>query len=105
MTPGTRVRKALTYGVAFAAVLALLAFAAASVISLRHQDKVDLALCRTTVDSRRADRVQWLTLRDLILLQTEDEEARKEFRELIAGVLEPIPPLVCVDNKPVPKEG
>jgi hypothetical protein len=85
--------------------VSFLTLALAGIYSVRQQNHINRELCQSTVDNRAADRVQWTTLRDLVLPTLPDRDSRLEFERLIAGVLQPIPPLECRDNKPVPKEG
>jgi hypothetical protein len=93
------------YFAAVAAFLGLFLFALAGIYTFRQQDHVNASLCQNVVENREADRIQWLTLRQLILPTLESEEARNATTRLIDGVLRPIPSLECVDNKPIPKEG
>lgn len=80
-------------------------FLTVAVVTFYHQQKVNLELCENVVENRVADRVQWITFRNLILPTLETSEQKQSLDVLIEGVLRPIPNLECVDNKPVPKEG
>jgi hypothetical protein len=69
---------------------------------VRQSSEVDRRLCQQTVQNRDAVRATWNAARMIFLARSENDE---EINSLFDEVLAPIPPLECVDNKPVPKEG
>jgi hypothetical protein len=87
----------------FACSLAL--FALAAIYTLRQQENINVRLCEGTVENREAVRETWNAARVLILRRQTDGKERTLTNEFFDGVLRPIPPLECVDNKPIPKGG
>jgi hypothetical protein len=77
-------------------------FLVSSFYAYNQQRRVNSALCRNVVENRGADRIQWITFRN-ILLPSIPEAERPQLRDLVDAVLEPIPALHCVNNKPVKK--
>jgi hypothetical protein len=75
----------------------------AGIYTVHQQERVNEQLCLSTVANRQADRVQWITLRDLTLPTLESDNEKIAFARLVEGVLDPIPELVCHNNKPVVK--
>lgn len=97
-------RYAERYGPYLAAgcvMLSLLVLGWTSVNDNHHQQQVDRELCEGTVANRDAIRAAFTNARLVSLDHTEDPEA---VNNIFAAILQPIPPLECVDNKPVPKE-
>lgn len=78
--------------------LSLTMAAGALVYSFGQQRNLDQALCQQTVDNRMGNRVTWNAARNLILRTSENPDGINEFFD---AILETIPPLECVDNKPV----
>lgn len=67
----------------------------------REQERnrqVQQALCQQTVDNRTATRLTWEAARAFILTRGGDRQDTNEFFEAVLAV---IPPLKCVDDKPV----
>jgi hypothetical protein len=87
-----------------AVTISLVILLLAGTYTFRQQQHVNSELCASTVENRAADRVQWITLRKLTLPTIESDAEREDFKQLIDGVLRPIPLLTCVNNKPVLKE-
>lgn len=85
-----------------AVLIAMVGFVVTLGVGLFLQERTDERLCRVNVANREAIRSTWLAARELILPTADDPEALNAF---FTGVLKPIPPLECVDNQPVPKEG
>lgn len=90
---------------AISVAMAFVIFALAGLYSFQQQNHVSARLCEANVINRRAIRVTWKAAEEFILIGESDPEARRAAREFFAAVLRPIPPLECVDNQPVPKEG
>jgi hypothetical protein len=87
------------------AALAAVSFVALTVAALYRTDlssRVDRELCKQTIENRDAIRATWNTAREVFIARGASEE---QINALFDEVLRPIPPLTCVDNKPVPKEG
>jgi len=93
------------WALAGAYVVGVILLLGAMVYTFAQQEHVNQELCASTVANREADRVQWITLGRLIEPTIDTEEGRERMRALIAGVLRPIPPLECIDDKPIPREG
>lgn len=83
-------------------LLALCGFVVTLATGLLIQERTDNKLCQSNVENRAAIRSTWLAAQQLILPTSENPEAIRAF---FGSVLKPIPPLRCVDNQPVPKEG
>jgi hypothetical protein len=84
-------------GVAVAFVLFLLA----GLYTFRQQEHVNHQLCQQTVDNREAIRSTWDAARMLIIAGEADPERQKRTNDFFDGVLKTIPPLKCVNNKPI----
>lgn len=84
--------------------VALVMFTLALVYTFHQQSVVDRKLCNGTVANRAAVRDTWVAAKRLVLAGQTDPEIRKHTAAFFDAVLRPIPPLVCVDNQPVPKE-
>lgn len=80
-------------------------FFLAGLYTIRQQDHVNRRLCIQTVENRDAIRSTWNAARDFILIGQSDQEVRERTNAFFSAVLEPIPELKCVGNRPVPKEG
>jgi hypothetical protein len=90
------------WGVTALVAFSFLALSVAALYRLDLSNRVDRELCEQTVENREAIRATWNTARGIFLARSENDT---EINALFDQVLEPIPPLECVDNKPVPKEG
>lgn len=95
----TRIRTYGPYVAAIAVVLAACGFVATLGAGLLIQERTDSKLCESNVENRAAIRSTWLAAQQLILPASDNPEAIRMFFD---SVLEPIPPLECVGNKPVP---
>lgn len=71
---------------------------------VRQQRQVDHKLCQQTVSNREATRATWDAARGLILRGQPSTEQRDATNRFFDSILETIPPLECVDNKPAVKE-
>jgi len=91
------------WAASLALVVSFLVFALAGVYTIRQQDHVNQKLCQSTVTNRAAVRSTWLAAEELVASRT-DQAQKDATRAFFQAVLRPIPPLRCVDNKPVPKE-
>lgn len=89
--------------VAAAASLALsfVIFALAGVYTVRQQNDVNSKLCQSTVNNRSELRRTWLAAERFIIQGQPTEEARERTRLFFREVLNEIPPIECVDRKPV----
>lgn len=95
----TRIKQVGPYLAAGAVLLAMLGFVSAAGVVLFIQERTDEQLCLSNVQNRAAIRSTWNAARELLLTTSDDKESVNLFFD---SVLEPIPPLACVDNKPVP---
>ena len=100
-------------------VLASIVFAAAFlgatvvlVVFIHDQQNVDEKLCQVTVTNRASTRSAFESVRTAFLNNIPENEPPAERAEsearinaFIDRVLRPIPPLECVNNQPIPKEG
>lgn len=99
-----RVNRWGPYVATFAAITGMLLFALAVVYTFQQQSHVNKQLCIQTVENREAHRVTWDAARSLILASQTDPGAIDRTNEFFDAILETIPPLECIDNKPVVKE-
>ena len=97
---------------AVAATLSVLLLILAGVYTFRQQDHVDERLCEITLENRDSLRAAFEGVRTAFLNNipenespTERAESEARVNAFIDRILQPIPPLACVDNQPVPKEG
>lgn len=82
-------------------LLAVILFALAGIYTFRQQEHVDARLCQSAVSTRAGLRSTWLAARSLVL---ETQSSPTEAAQTVAffdAILATIPPLMCVDNKPV----
>lgn len=107
-----RVHQAGPYFAAIAALAGVILFALSGVYTLRQQNHVDERLCDITIENRDSLRAAFEGVREAFLNNIPKNEPAAERAEtearinaFIDRVLQPIPPLECVDNQPVPKEG
>lgn len=101
----TRSSQVLPLVVAAAAIVSLIALTGGVTYAIFDQRDTDRALCEQTVENRQAIRSTWNAARDFINSSQPDEEVRTQTNLFFDAVLRPIPPLECVGNQPVPKEG
>jgi hypothetical protein len=57
--------------------------------------------CQSSVENRKGLRTTWLAAQEYILKGQPKEQARVKTKEFFAEVLKEIPPLECVDRKPM----
>lgn len=84
--------------------LAFILFILAGIYTVHHQDHVNKQLCMQTLDNRKATRTTWDAARNLILRNQKDPKQIAATNKFFDAILETIPPLECIDNKPVVKE-
>ncbi len=89
---------------AAAFILGIFLMASAGAYTIRQQNHINHKLCQQTIDNRDGIRSTWLAAGTLVL-RTVPREQREQTRAFFREILRPIPPLQCVDNKPIPKEG
>lgn len=92
------------YLAAFAAMIGMLLFILAVVYTFEQQNRVDNRLCIQTVENRDAVRITWDSARTLILARQNDPQSIKDTNMFFDAILQTIPPLECIDNKPAVKE-
>ena len=98
----TRTKLSLSgpYFAACAVSFAFLLLGMAGIYTVRQQNLVNRKLCQQTVDNRIATRLTWNSARNLILANQTNQIQIARTNAFFDSVLENIPPLVCVDNKP-----
>lgn len=92
------------WGAALSVGFAIFLFGLSIVYTFNHQNHTNARICQSAVDNREGLRDTWNAARTL-LLATQTPAQRERTDEFFDGVLRPIPPLECVNNRPVPKEG
>ena len=92
------------YVAGMAVALSFIMLVASGVYSFHHQRHVNHQLCMQTVDNRRGLRVTWEAARDLVLRGQTTPQQVERTDKFFNAILETIPPLECIDNKPVVKE-
>ena len=97
---------AAVFAAAFIAIIVL------ALLNVSHSRSVDRKLCGISIENRMSTRAAFEAVRDAFLNNIPENEPPAERAEsearinaFIDRVLRPIPPLECVDNQPVPKEG
>lgn len=90
------------YVAALLVLAAMLLLVGSAVYNIDQQRSVDRKICESTVDNRDALRTVFETSRDIF---KEDSENPALVDAIFERILAPIPPLACVGNQPVPKEG
>lgn len=88
------------YVAALVATMGFMLFALAGLYTFRQQQHVNAQLCQQTVDNRAATRETWNAAR-LLVNKGRDQESQKRTNDFFDAVLRAIPPLKCIDNKPV----
>lgn len=91
---------AATVAVAFA----FLSFMGTGIYSVHHQRLINAKLCTQTVENREGVRITWEAARDIVQRGQTTQEGRERTNLFFNAILEKIPPLECVDNKPAVKE-
>lgn len=93
-------------------VIGFLLIILAGLYSVRQDREVDAKLCESTIQNRASTRAAFEAVREAFLNNIPENEPPAERAEsearinaFIDRVLRPIPPLECVNNQPVPKEG
>jgi hypothetical protein len=89
------------WAAAFLLASAFLLFALAGIYTVRQQNLVNDKLCEQTVENRAATRSTWLAAQTAFLRAATSEESRRRIEEFFHVVLITIPPLECVNRKPV----
>jgi len=84
-----------------ALVISFIVFGLAGIYTVRQQDHVNLKLCEATVTNRMAVRSTWNAAR--LFINQSQPENKEQTNKFFDAVLKPIPPLKCVDNRPVPR--
>lgn len=97
-----RIERYGPYLAGLAVLLAFVLFIAAAGYNIYHQRATDSALCRSNVQNRMALRLVFEQARTVF---KETSENPKQVDIFFDRILQPIPPLECVGNQPVPKEG
>lgn len=82
-------------------VISFLALSLAGIYTVRQQRDVNSKICESTVDNRRAVRATWTAAERFILMGQRTEEEKESTRQFFSVVLNEIPPMECVDRKPV----
>jgi len=97
------VQKAGPWAVAGTFAISFLVLVLAGIYSVERQRAIDRKICTVTVENRAATRRTWIAAQTFIMAQNAgDTEANVRTREFFQAVLSSIPPLECVDRKPVP---
>lgn len=96
--------RAASWGPYLAALAVALSFTLlllSGLYTFTQQRSVNRKLCLQTVENREGQRLTWNAARDLILSTSQNADGINKFFD---AILETIPPLECIDNKPVVKE-
>ena len=86
---------------ALAVTSAFLLFGLAGLYTFNQQNHVNARLCEGTVTNREALRAAFFSAQTAILQDTDNPAL---INRVFQAILQPIPPLECVNSKPVPKE-
>jgi hypothetical protein len=89
------------FAAATSLAISFLVFGLAGVYTVRQQNEVNGKLCQSTVANRSELRRSWLAAERFIIQGQPTEEARERTRLFFREVLNEIPPIECVDRKPV----
>lgn len=101
MTERSRVEYWGPYLAGAAVAISFFLLLLAGAYTFRQQGHVNRQLCQQTIDNREAIRRTWDAARVIVLKGQTTQEGQTRTNDFFNAILMSIPPLTCVDNRPL----